>query len=46
MIDRSRFSGELPDDIQKTIDKLIVDRCGDDPQSYMRLEDILARGIE
>ncbi len=41
MIDRSRFSGELPDDIQKTIDKLIVDRCGDDPQSYMRLEDII-----
>ncbi len=41
MMDRSRISGELPDDIRKTIDKLVVDRCGDDPQSYMRTEDII-----
>ncbi len=41
MMDRSRFSGELPDDLRKTIDKLVVDRRGDDPQSYMRTEDII-----
>ena len=41
MMDRARFSGELPDDLRKTIDKRVVDRRGDDPQSYMRMEDII-----
>jgi len=36
-----RISGILPEDIRNTIDQIVVDRRGDDPQSYMRTEDII-----
>ena len=41
MLDPSRISAGLPEDIRNTIDQIVVDRCGDDPQSYMRTEDII-----
>ena len=31
----------LPEDIRRIADQLVVDRCGDDPQSFMRTEDIV-----
>lgn len=34
-----RYTCELPDDVLLTLDKLLVDRCGDDPQSYMVTEE-------
>ena len=40
-MDPLRNAQDLPDDIRRTVDRLVVDRCGDDPQSYMRTEDII-----
>ena len=40
-MDPSRISAGLPEDIRQTVDQIVVDRCGDDPQSYMRTEDII-----
>lgn len=40
-MDPSRISKDLPDDIRTTIDQITVDRCGEDPQSFMRTEDII-----
>jgi len=31
----------FPDDIRQTAERLVVDRCGEDPQSYMTTEDII-----
>ena len=32
---------DLPEDIRRTLDQLMVDRCGEDPRSYMRTEDVI-----
>ena len=41
MMDPSRVSTDLPDDIRSTIDQIVVDRCGEDPHSFMRTEAII-----
>ena len=40
-MDPLRNAHELPDDIRRTLDMLVIDRCGDDPQSFMVTEDIV-----
>ena len=35
------MSAKFPEDIQETLDKLMVNRCGKDPQSYMKTESIV-----
>ncbi len=35
------MDSNLPEDILRTLDRLMVDRCGDDPQSFMRTEDVI-----
>lgn len=32
------IAGDLPDDIRRTVDRIAVDRCGDDPGAFMRTE--------
>ncbi|MDD9906890.1 MAG: hypothetical protein OXT06_25225, partial [Rhodospirillaceae bacterium] len=32
------IAGDLPEDIRRTIDQIVVDRCGDDPGAFMRTE--------
>ena len=32
------FAGDLPDDIRRTVDQIVVDRCGNDPGTFMRTE--------
>ena len=35
------MSAKFPEDIQETLDKLMVNRRGKDPQSYMKTESIV-----
>lgn len=40
-MDPLRNADSLPADIRETAERLVVDRCGEDPQSYMITEDII-----
>ena len=41
-MDDGQMSAKFPEDIQETLDKLMVNRRGKDPQSYMKTESIVA----
>ena len=40
-MDDDQMSTKFPEDIQETLDKLMVNRRGKDPQSYMKTESIV-----